>query len=181
MINESTNFLTKEECDLIVSHSEDKFSKANTLGKNNDYRIAEGCWLKDDELNIGNIRKKISELINLPLENLEAFHVVKYGVGGKYDVHYDYFQEGTEYYQEQMNRGGQRLKTALMYLNDDFEGGETFFPKFGLKISPVKGKLLSWDNVVNGKTNPFSSHAGLPVKSGFKYIAVIWAREKKFI
>ena len=69
----------------------------------------------------------------------------------------------------------------MIYLNDDFEGGETHFPSLNLVVKPKKGKLVIWDNVNEDGSLDFNSlHAGLPVKKGFKYIAVIWIRENKF-
>jgi len=81
-----------------------------------------------------------------------------------------------------MKRGGQRAKSALVYLNDDFTGGETEFPKINIRVSPQKGKLVLWDNTFeDGNPDHDSLHAGLPVISGTKYIAVIWIRFGKFI
>jgi prolyl 4-hydroxylase len=80
-----------------------------------------------------------------------------------------------------MSRGGQRIKSVLFYLNDEFEGGETNFPMKGIKVKPVKSKAIIWDNINEDGTLDYESiHAGLPVISGFKYIATIWIRENKF-
>ena len=38
--------------------------------------------------------------------------------------------------------GAKRFLILMVYLNDDFENGETEFPIFGDKIKPEKGKLL---------------------------------------
>ena len=112
---------------------------------------------------------------------MESIHVVKYSVGEEYKDHHDFFHPGEEYYEDEVNRGGQRLKTALVYLNDDFEGGETNFPNLNIKVDPKKGKLVLWDNIKDdGSLDYDSLHAGLPVKSGYKYIAVIWIRENEF-
>jgi prolyl 4-hydroxylase len=49
-------------------------------------------------------------------------------------------------------------------------------------VTPLKGKLVVWDNLnPNGSLDYTSIHAGLPVISGIKYIAVIWIRENKFV
>ena len=75
-----------------------------------------------------------------------------------------------------------RQLTAITYLNDDYEGGETFFPIKKIKVTPRKGRLLVWSNVdINGVEDSESLHAGLPVIDGTKYIAIIWIREKQFI
>lgn len=47
-----------------------------------------------------------------------------------------------------------RFLGILVYLNDDFEEGETFFPLFNVKVKPKRGRALcfppSWDYVHSG-------------------------------
>ena len=97
--------------------------------------------------------------------------------------HHDFFHPGEGYFEKEVtNRGGQRTKSALVYLNEDFTGGETEFPQINIKVLPKRGKLLAWDNLnSDGSLDYTSLHAGLPVESGIKYIAVIWIRENKFV
>ena len=40
------------------------------------------------------------------------------------------------------HKGAKRFLILMVYLNDDFTGGETVFPIFGDKIKPKKGRLL---------------------------------------
>ena len=40
------------------------------------------------------------------------------------------------------HEGAKRLLILMVYLNDDFNGGETEFPIFGDKIKPKKGRIL---------------------------------------
>lgn len=61
-----------------------------------------------------------------------------------------------------------RAISALLYLNDVEEGGETWFDKFGLSIKPEAGKLVLFPS------NYAYSHQALPPVSGDKYIAVTW-------
>lgn len=146
-----------------------------------DYRVADGCWLSDSLPETEFIKTKIAEVSKYPIENQEGLHIVRYKSGGKYDPHFDYFVEGESYYEEMMSRGGQRGESWLVYLNDDFEGGETEFPNEGFKIQPKKGLLVAWRNLLEtGEVNSLSLHAGLPVTSGEKWIAIIWVREQKF-
>ena len=46
-----------------------------------------------------------------------------------------------------MRRFGQRIATFLIFLNEDFEGGETDFPKAGISHRRRKGDALFWANV----------------------------------
>jgi hypothetical protein len=76
---------------------------------------------------------------------------------------------------------GQRIATFLIYLNDDFEGGETVFPKAGLSVRPAKGDALFFANVDEaGAPDPRSLHAGLPVAAGEKWIVSQWIHNRPF-
>ena len=159
MIKEIPNYLTESECSMIIGLGE---SGQLNIGRTNSnklgYRKAKVTWFNLDNALIDRIKKDISEITQLPIENQEPFHFVKYSIGGEYKIHTD---------------GKDRPKTALIYLNDGFVGGETEFPKLGIKIKPEMGKLVIWDNIEG------SDHAGLPVELGTKYIGVIWINENK--
>ena len=53
-----------------------------------------------------------------------------------------------------------------MYLNDEYEGGELFFPYFDLKFKPEAGDIVLFPSTF------IWAHAALPVESGLKYSAV---------
>lgn len=181
LIGTMSGFLPNEMCDSLMEKAKEKLYTMKTLGGNHSGRIADGCWLDKSEPEVQFIKEAISKVSKYPIENQEDLHIVRYGVGGKYDAHWDYFVEGEEYYDRVMERGGQRGESWLIYLNDDFEGGETEFPKEGIMIQPKKGMLLAWRNLLeDGRVNPDSHHGGLPVTSGEKWIGIIWVREREF-
>lgn len=184
MVLELNDFLLPDHCDSLIELSQPQFIKTTTLGKEIEgYRVAQGAWLPSNDDKVDLLRKMISEYTSFPTENMEGTHIVKYEIGGEYKVHHDFFHPGESYYEREVtNRGGQRIKTALVYLNDGFTGGETEFPQLNIKVMPLKGKLVVWDNLnPDGSLDYKSIHAGLPVTSGIKYIAVIWIRENKFV
>jgi prolyl 4-hydroxylase len=182
MVIEQENFLSIDECNALIEHASPQFYKTTTLGKVIDgYRTAEGAWLSKDVPDVLKFRNMVSEYVSMPVENMEGTHIVKYEVGGEYKTHHDFFHPGENYFDGEIKRGGQRLKSALVYLNDDFTGGETDFPKISTTIKPQLGKLVVWTNLnPDGSLDYNSLHAGLPVLTGTKYIAVIWIRENKF-
>ena len=61
-----------------------------------------------------------------------------------------------------------RLLAWMVYLNDDYEGGETEFNYLSKRIEPKKGTLLMWPT---GFTH---THRGGMVVSGKKYILTGW-------
>ncbi len=40
--------------------------------------------------------------------------------------------------------GGKRMLILMVYLNDDFGGGETVFPHYNDSVKPKKGSILIW-------------------------------------
>ena len=183
MIIEKEDFLNSQESEELIKIGESLLFKAGVLGKNSpdSYRTAESAWLPEGFELVQKIKDKISDLTNEPKNKMEGVHLVKYNVGGEYKTHHDFFHPGTDYYEGCMIRGGQRKKSALIYLNDDFKGGETDFPSVGRTITPKKNKIVVWDNLKeNGELDYDSLHAGLPVIEGIKYIVVVWIRQGNF-
>jgi hypothetical protein len=71
---------------------------------------------------------------------------------------------------------------GFLYLNDNFEGGATQFPKINKKFKPKKysGILFYPMNKNGDKCHENSLHAGMPITKGQKYIANVWIRDKKY-
>ena len=68
-----------------------------------------------------------------------------------------------------------RFATALVYLQDVKQGGETKFPKLGISIKPKKGRLLVWNNMrSDGFCDPTSIHNAAKVEIGHKVILQRW-------
>jgi len=176
------SFASESECESIIEYAKNSLSKLYTLTPDrSDGRIADGTWLDNSLPEVHKIRKKVADVSGLPMENQEGFHVIRYIPGGRYDAHHDFFKPDEEYFPSEMSRGGQRLQSWILYLNDNYVGGGTDFPREGFTITPRKGLLVGWnDTLGKGVLNWDSHHAGLPVESGEKWIAVIWIREGVF-
>lgn len=176
-----SNVLSSEECDYIIQLSEDKFgrSKIGDQDTVTDGRTSYSAYLvmySDEVLN--SIRERISHAIGIPTSHFEYFQCVSYDVGQEYQAHYDTFDPTTESGREAIADGGQRAWTMLIYLNDDFVGGQTYFPKLDLLATPEKGCAVMFRNLdKSGKVLPESFHAGLPVSKGRKYALNLWIRQ----
>lgn len=176
--------LSDDEMDYIKKAAEDKLKPASVLSENGsalvtNVRLANHCWLEyQSDETINAIGQKVSDIVGLPLENAEALQVVHYGIGGKYDAHLDAFDLGTGRGQKACIHGGQRIVTALIYMNSVEEGGETEFPAIGAKVIPLKGRMVIFNNTSRSimKGHPKSIHAALPVEKGEKWIANMWFR-----
>lgn len=84
----------------------------------------------------------------------EELRIKKYVKGDSFDRHIDVADHAS----------ARRWVAFLVYLNDDFEGGETKFYNQDLIIQPKKGKVLVFPPLW------LYPHAGLPVTKGEKYI-----------
>jgi prolyl 4-hydroxylase len=179
------NFLTNEECDHLIALAKPNFQQAlvsdGKKGVVSKGRTGSNCWIKKDTDKITRgVAKKISNLVQIPLENTENFQAIYYGVDQRYNAHFDaYVKEDTEKCRRCLKYGGQRVLTALLYLNDVESGGGTSFPKLEISSNAQKGKLLVFNNCLEGTTDlhPHSLHAGLPVDEGEKYAINLWFRE----
>lgn len=184
MIKIIENILENYECEELISIACEKggLRTMSVLGKKiDDYRTANGCWITENNDTTNKIKEIVKLHSQLPIENQEHIHIVKYDIGGEYKPHHDFFHLGQDYYETVTRVGGQRVKSFLFYLNDVKSGGETEFTNMKITISPKVGRLLIWDNIdSNGNLDYTSLHAGLPVIDGEKWIAIVWVRENKF-
>jgi hypothetical protein len=87
----------------------------------------------------------------------EAFNFVKYeGEGKHFNIHADH---GPAY---------NATVSAVIYINDDYEGGEIQFPRLdGYTLTPKVGDIAIFPS------NYIYEHASLPMRSGTKYCVVI--------
>ncbi|MFU7527514.1 prolyl hydroxylase family protein [Qipengyuania sp. ASV99] len=120
----------------------------------------------------------VSDLLGIDDHFSERMQGQRYQVGQEFKHHYDYMHVGERYWQSEAQRGGQRTWTAMICLHAPREGGETDFPKLGLRIAPEVGSLLIWNNMTpDGRPNLNTLHAGLPIKRGVKHVITKWYRE----
>ena len=142
-----------------------------------DYRTSNQYFIPRNEIIDNKINEYASIVSELPIENQEPTSIIKYNKGQEYKQHHDFFHEGTKEYVEFISKTGDtnRAFTSLFYLNDEFEGGETYFPHLDLTIKPELGMCITWMNMFEKSVPNFKSlHAGLPIISGKKYIATKW-------
>ncbi|KAE8694905.1 Prolyl 4-hydroxylase 1 [Hibiscus syriacus] len=190
------SFLSNEECDYLRAISSPRLQVSTvvdaTTGKGikSNVRTSSGMFLSPTERKypmIQAIEKRISVFSQIPAENGELIQVLRYEKDQFYKPHHDYFSDTFN-----LKRGGQRIATMLMYLSDDVEGGETYFPMAGtgdcncggktvkgLSVKPIKGNaVLFWSMGLDGQSDPNSIHGGCEVLSGEKWSATKWMRQK---
>lgn len=178
--------LSDDECDAIVALARSRLSRSETVdnatggSEVNAARTSEGMFFRRGEHEvISRLEARIAALLNWPLENGEGLQILRYQPGAEYKPHYDYFDPAQPGSATILKRGGQRVGTLVMYLNEPERGGGTTFPDVSLEIAPLKGNgvFFSYD-----RPHPMTRtlHGGAPVLAGEKWVATKWLREGRF-
>ncbi len=127
------------------------------------------------------LERCISSVSGLPVLNGEFLQILRYRPGEEFRPHVDYFNEGGAGAYQSLADGGQRAQTVLIYLNDDYRGGSTYFPALQLDIPVSRGDLLHFHNLgADGVGHKDSLHAGLPVIAGEKWLLSQWIRSQSY-
>lgn len=177
------HFLTPAQCDGLMRLIDSDLVPSGLLSPNPDpeFRTSESCNLSPREQLVASFEWRVNELMGIEPALAETAQGQRYAVGQQFKPHHDFFHTDQPYWPEQEAMGGQRTWTAMAFLNKPEAGGQTMFPKAGLRITPAPGHLLIWNNMdAAGEPNPYSLHQGMPVEAGVKYVITKWYRERKW-
>ncbi len=180
--------LDERECDTLRHMASSRLARSKVVEAGSGrhavthYRTSEGAYFPRGENEfITRLERRVAALMNWPIENGEGFQVMRYGPGGEYQPHYDYFVPNDSGSDVHLRHGGQRVSTLIIYLNDVEEGGETLFPALNFSYVPRKGQGLYFEYCNQaGALDPLTLHGGAPVKRGEKWIATQWMRQHEF-
>jgi hypothetical protein len=138
-----------------------------------EYRDCVDC--KMGEMHIQNCPPQFSELVNIyndtktPLKECVEDYEKRYNIHLGYMEAINYIRYGTnQHFQVHTDNGFSYTCTtsSCMYLNDDYEGGELWFPYLDLTFKPDYGDIVLFPSTY------IYAHAAKPVLSGTKYSAV---------
>jgi prolyl 4-hydroxylase len=168
---------TPEECDFLITVAEPTYEESKVIGTEGDLRTllrtSDGStlhWLVEDPVTHA-LNRRLAAFTGTNVNQGEPLHILRYRPGQEYRPHVDWLLDDNP-----------RILTALVYLNEDYTGGETEFVKTGLKVRGRKGDVLIFrSQAPDGGLDPLSEHAGLPVICGTKYLASRWIRARKHI
>jgi hypothetical protein len=174
-IFEYENFVTPEDCDHILNQVsklrsfEPNIKKSKNGRDNNAYHIAQYSNVEGN-LRLFNYITAVgqSALIQYYRDNPYS----KYNIIEEWGVMYNYvyrYYDKNDHYNWHVDKSGDHVHfvvSFLLYLNDDFEGGNTLFLHDRLKVKPKKGSVLMFP------CGPYFLHKGTKVTSGQKH--VIW-------
>jgi prolyl 4-hydroxylase len=180
--------LTPDECEQIIERSRHRLERSTTVNPETGERevianrSSEGIWFRNGEdAFIAGLEQRFAALMNCDVENGEGLQVMRYGVGGEYRPHFDYFPPSQRGSAVHLSHGGQRVATLILYLNDPESGGETIFPEAGISVVPRRGGAVYFRYMnALGQLDALTLHGGAPVLSGEKWIMTKWVRESRF-
>jgi prolyl 4-hydroxylase len=180
-VYEFDNILSQNECNMIIEMAKPKISKSAVLSKEKFHpgRTSSHVFLPSNHQLLEKIDNIVYSYLGIPKENYENLQVVNYKSTEKYDAHYDACDPKEEICKNDINtRGGFRYATFIFYLNDNFTGGETEFPKRNIRATPKTGKAVLFFNLNDDNTDrrDKSFHAGLPPNTGEKWMCNKWIR-----
>ena len=181
------NFINEFECNWLINRAKENIRRSEVVngdtGKNeiSDVRTGSVAQLLPtlNDWVVLNIEKKISQYLAISMTHGELCNVLHYAKEQQYKAHYDFFHPNDPGANVAKADGGQRYRTALIYLNDNFTGGETSFSRLNKSVKPKSGRLVVFNNTDNQyQPLPLSLHQGMPVLSGEKWLFSKWIREQ---
>ncbi|HEX8064580.1 MAG TPA: 2OG-Fe(II) oxygenase [Allosphingosinicella sp.] len=178
-VTAAQNFLSEAECHYLIAAGEPDLRPSAVVDPATGRMVPHPVRSSDaavfgvyaEDLVVNALNRRIATLSGTRLDQGEPLQLLRYRPGGEYKPHMDALPA----------EPNQRLWTVLVYLSDDYEGGETRFPNTGLSFRGRAGDALLFRNAgPDGRADPLSLHAGLPVTKGTKYLASRWIRAAKF-
>lgn len=171
------NFLAARECSYVIDTAAPRLTPSVVM------HPATGEFMRDpvrtslgaafpftaEDPVLHAINRRIAIVTGTAYEQGEPLQVLCYEPGQEYKLHSDALP----------GPGNQRILTLLVYLNDDFDGGETEFPDLGIKHRGGVGDALLFASVDSAsRPHPHARHAGLPITRGRKWLLSKWIREQ---
>jgi prolyl 4-hydroxylase len=168
--------LTDDECRQLIETAAPRLRESKLVNKVvSEIRTSRGMFFEEKESPfIHRIERRISQLMNVPIEHAEGLQVLHYGPGQEYKAHYDFFSP------KNPQARNNRISTLIIYLNDVEEGGETVFPLLQLKVKPKRGSALYFEYFYRQQAlNELTLHSSVPVVRGEKWVATQWMRRQR--
>lgn len=169
-----SGFLTSDECNYVIERARPLLQPAVVVHPQtgalvpNPVRTSSAAFFpfvaEDPVLNA--LNNRIAAATATSYRQGEPLQVLSYLPGQQYKLHSD-----------ALPAGNQRIRTFLVYLNEDYDGGATFFPDLGLRVRGRAGDALMFVNVDrDDRAHSRARHAGEPVTRGEKMLLSKWIR-----
>lgn len=155
----------------VVSHGEDGALEKRLVDSRKVEDIPTGLLPMDIEMIVRTGYQQFAcRHFGVELDWFETPMILRYREGGEYYAHADAYNWAPE--EKVWRRAFNRDYSLLVYLNENYEGGEIEFKYLNFRIKPRQGLLLCFPSDWR------YAHAALPVKSGVKLTIVSFATAK---
>ena len=101
------------------------------------------------------VQQRMAACLDVPFRHFEPITVLHYAEGEQITEHFDFVDPNVPDHDQEIARKGQRIATFLVYLNDDYGGGETAFPRVGVshKAARRRPRVHQLPRRQRGRTN----------------------------
>ena len=181
------SFVSEPVCDWLIERARgklerarvyDAYQKTDVVDESRTNSCAVFNAMEADLVQMM-VQARMSAGCGQPMAHMEASTVLHYAVGETIGNHYDFVDPAHPGYDEEIRRFGNRVVTFLVYLNADYEGGETHFPRIGVSHSGQRGEGLYFVNThADGRPNLATLHSGRPPTRGEKWIFSQFVRDR---
>jgi len=177
-------FLSPAFCDWLIARAKPKIAPAQMIDEEGVHYVSSqrnNSWayfgLSELDVAFVIVRARIAALTGLPVGGFEKTQILHYAPGQRFIAHHDFFDPNLPAQRSMIEKGGQRVVTFLIYLNDGFDGAETGFMELNWRYRGNKGDAILFRNVDStGAPDPTTLHAGLAPTRGEKWLLSQWIR-----
>lgn len=179
--------LRAELCRFLISLAEGRlepariYEAANRVEKVDAHRTNTLATFHVDTIELAQVlvQARMAAACGVAERFMEPPSVLHYSPGQQIQDHYDFVNPATPDYAGELARNGQRIYTFLVYLNDEYDGGETDFPRLGISHRGSLGEGICFSNALADATpDQRMLHAGRPPTRGEKWIVTQFVRSK---
>ena len=182
------SFATPEVCRWLIGRAEGRLSRAlvyEALRKEvtvNPTRTNTAAVfnLLDTDFVCVLTQIRMAACLGVSIRQFEPITVLHYAEGEEITEHFDFVDPNVPDYDQELAAKGQRIATFLVYLNDDYGGGSTDFPRVSVSHKGCAGEALVFINALpDGSADVRTLHAGRPPQTGEKWIVSQFVRNRR--
>jgi len=182
------DFITPEECQVLIKHGRPRLARATVAAEDGSSVVSENRKAQQASYNLHANKQsdplwplynRVLEVtnfhagFNLKPPGQEDFTIIQYNPTDQYTPHCD----GT--CDHSMHTSTGRVATAVLYCKVADEGGATTFTKADIFVKPKvgMGTFFSYKGPDGRMDDGYTEHSGCPVIKGEKWITTVWMRE----
>jgi prolyl 4-hydroxylase len=187
VIRSFTDFVSDEVCRWLIERARGRLERAlvyeavlkQTMAHPTRTNTAATFNLLDTDFVCVLLQSRMAACLGKSIRYFEPMTVLHYAEGEQITEHFDFVDPNLPDYPQEIAQKGQRVVTFLVYLNDDYGGGETEFPRVGVSHKGQRREGLFFVNALpDGSADVRTLHAGRPPRHGEKWVVSQFVRDR---